>query len=117
MTKKLKRQLKTMFPKKEESFLDMLFNLCTKLTIIVFLVFLLTQLVVNSVLTPKGIKLEDFSQEKKLLIENNRDLGQEIARIKSISIIKEITSETMELDANAQSEIIYISNESIIAGL
>lgn len=117
MTTKFKRQLKTMFPKKEESFLDMLFNLCTKLAVVVFLIFLITQLVVNSVLTPKGIKLEDLSQEKTLLIENNRALGQEIARIKSISIIKEITNEAMELDANAQNHVIYISNESIIAGL
>ena len=117
MTKKFRRQLKTMFPKREESFLDMILNLSTKLTVIVVLVFLMTQLVINSVLTPKGIQLENLSQEKTVLIETNRELGQEIARIKSISIIKEITSEAMNLEANAQNNIVYLSNQSIIAGL
>ncbi len=117
MTKKIRRKFKSMFFKKEESFLDSSFNLCVKLTAIVLILFLSTHLIINSILTPKGIKLEDFSQEKNSLVENNRELGQEIARIKSISIIKEITSESMQLESNAQNEIIYITNESIIAGL
>ncbi len=117
MTKKFRRQLKTMFPKKEESCLDLFLNLSTKLTVVVVLVFLITQLVINSVLTPKGIQLENLSQEKNTLVETNRELGQEIARIRSISIIKEITNEAINLDANAQNNIVYVSNESIIAGL
>jgi hypothetical protein len=117
MTRKLKRQLKKVFSKREESFLDTLVNLSTKATFVVIIVFLGTQLFINSVLTPKGILLEDLSQEKTLLIETNRELGQEIARIRSISIIKEITSETMKLKASTENEVIYISNESIIAGL
>ncbi len=117
MTIKFKRKLKAMFPQKDEPLLDKIFNFSLKLTGFIFLIFLATHLFINSTLTPKGIKLEGLSQEKNLLIENNRELGQEIARIKSISIINEITGETMNLQSNAQNKILYISNESIIAGL
>ncbi len=117
MTQKVRRKLKTMFPEKNESLIDSLYGLSFAVTIIVMIIFVITHLVINFVLTPKGIELENLSAEKNFLVEQNRELGQEIARIKSISIIKEITGETMSLDANAQSEIIYISNESIVAGL
>jgi hypothetical protein len=114
---KFKRQLKSIFPKKEEPLVDTILNISIKLAAVVFLVFLCAHLIINSALTPKGIKLEELSQEKNLLIENNRELGQEIARIRSISIIEEITGETLNLEANAHDKILYISNESIIAGL
>ena len=117
MTQKVKRKLKTMFPERNESLLDSFQSLCFAMTIIVTTIFVITHLVINFVLTPKGIELEDLSREKNYLVENNRELGQEIARIKSISIIKEITGETMSLEPDANSKIIYISNESIVAGL
>jgi hypothetical protein len=117
MTQKVKRKLKTMFPEKNESLLDSVQGLCFAITIVVIIIFVVTHLVINFALTPKGIELENLSREKDFLLENNRELGQEIARIKSISIIKEITGETMSLDPDAGSLIIYISNESIVAGL
>ena len=117
MNNKFKRKLKSIFPKKEESAVDTVFSISIKLAAMVFLFFLCAHLIINSALTPKGIKLEELSQEKNLLIENNRELGQEIARIKSISIIQEITGEALSLEANSQDKILYISNESIIAGL
>lgn len=114
--KKIRRRLKTMFPRKEESALDSCQSLCVAVTIMVTIVFVTTQLVINFVLTPKGIGLEDLSREKNLLVENNRELEQEIARIKSISIIKEITAETMSLSSNPENEIIHITEDSIVAG-
>lgn len=117
MTQKFKRKLKTVFPEKNDSPLDFLVAICIKLTITTFIIFVATNIFTNFLLTPKGIKLENLSQEKNVLVENNRALGQEIARIKSISIIKEITGEAINLNSSASEKIIYISNESIIAGL
>jgi hypothetical protein len=117
MNIKFRRKLKTMFPKKEENFLDTSFNLFVILTIVILSIFLATHLVINAMLTPKGIKLEALNTEKNLLVENNRELSQEIARIKSISIIEEITSEEMNLASNTENHTIYISNESVIAEL
>ncbi len=114
--KRLRRKLKTVFPKKEESLVDSCQGLCIATTIIVTVVFVTIQLVINFVLTPKGIELEDLSREKNLLVENNRELEQEIARIKSISIIKEITGETMSLSSDPENEIIHITKDSIVAG-
>ncbi len=113
---KIRRRLKNIFPKKEESFSDSFQGLCIATTVIVTIVFVTTQLVINFVLTPKGIELEDLSREKNLLVENNRELEQEIARIKSISIIKEVTEETMGLSSNPENEIIHITKDSIVAG-
>ena len=117
MTQRFRRKLKTMFPEKRESTLDSLQKKCFALTIAITVVFVITHLVINFVLTPKGIELEDLSREKEYLVENNRELSQDIARIKSISIIKEVTGETMSLQPDAQSKILHISNESIVAGL
>ncbi len=117
MTKKFKRKCKTIFPQKNESLLDSSQGICFAITIVITIIFVLVHLTINFVLTPKGIELEDLSREKELLVENNRELGQEIARIRSISIIKEITSETISLKTNPENKIIYISNDSIVAGL
>ena len=117
MTQKFKRKLKTMFPEKEESTVDSFLSFFIKLTFIVFILFIGTNIFVNFLLTPKGVQLENLSQEKNLLLEQNRDLDQEIARIKSINIVKEITNESMNLNSSASEKIIYVSDESIIAGL
>lgn len=116
MNPKVRRKFKKIFPGKNESFLDSFQSLCLAITITTMVVFVITHLVINFVLTPKGIELENLAQEKNFLVENNRELGQEIARIKSISIVKEITSEKMSLESVTESEIIYISNESVVAG-
>lgn len=115
MITKFRRKLKTFFPQREENLLETSFGILIVLTIIIFSVFLGTHLIINSILTPKGIKLEALNEEKNFLVENNRELGQEIARIKSISIIEEITCEEMNLASNPENQIIYISNESVIA--
>ncbi len=117
MNQKIKRKLKTMFPEKNECSLDLFFGICVKASIFVFVAFILTNISINFLLTPKGVELENLSQEKNHLVENNRALGQEIARIKSISIIKEITGETINLSSSASEKIIYISDETVIAGL
>ncbi len=117
MNQKFKRKFKKIFPEKEQNLVDSCLGFFVKLTVVAFLLFISSNIFVNFLLTPKGIQLEDLSQEKNILLENNRELGQEIARIKSINIIKEITGESMNLASRNSEKIIYISNDSIIAGL
>ncbi len=117
MTIKFKRKLKRIFKKDKIETLDFLFNKTIILTICIFTLFLLSQLLLNSMLTPQGVRLERLNNEKNILIENNREIAQEIARIRSISIIQEITEEQMNLKPLAENTIIFISNESVMAEL
>jgi hypothetical protein len=116
MSIKLKRKIKIIFTQDEEKPIDFIYKRTISLTIIAFLLFFAAQLVLNSTLTPKGVKLEALNNEKDVLIESNREIAQETARIRSISIIKEITEET-NLAPMASSQIIYISDESVLAEL
>ena len=115
--KKYQRKLKRLFPVKEQKLLEFLFQKTFVTTIVVFVLFLLVQLILNATLVPKGVELEKFNNEKRTLIEDNRNTSQEIARIKSVSITREITEQEIDLEYKAEKKRIQISNDSIIAEL
>ena len=47
-------------------------SLFSMLLVASFVLFVVSQLVINSILTPLGIKLEELNDEKEYLLEENR---------------------------------------------
>jgi hypothetical protein len=87
------------------------------LTIFLFtlLVFILSQLVINSILSPLGIELERLNSEKNYLIEENRSMEEQIAKTNSIMVIKQLANEKLNISSDSQRIIIYVEDSSIIA--
>ena len=78
-------------------------------------VFILSQLVINSILSPLGIELQSLNSEKNFLIEENRSMEEEIAKTNSITVIKKLASEELNISSNQSRNIIYVEDTSIIA--
>jgi magnesium-transporting ATPase (P-type) len=60
-------------------------SLFSMLLVASFVLFVVSQLVINSILTPLGIKLEELNDEKEYLLEENRVISEEIAKNSSLS--------------------------------
>lgn len=121
MITKARRKLKNLFDRhSRDKSLEGSIDIVKGLSLLTFLslaVFLAVQLFTNAQLTPLGVKLESLNQEKNALLEDNRELEQEIAQIKSISVTKELTSEKMDLKEKAKNTVVYVTDESLLAGL
>ena len=59
-------------------------SLFSMLLVASFVLFVVSQLVINSILTPLGIKLEELNDEKEYLLEENRVISEEIAKNSSL---------------------------------
>jgi cell division protein FtsL len=79
------------------------------------ILFCLTQLAINASLNPQGIKLESFNTEKTALVEENRQLEEEIAEAKSISVISQIADKKLDLTEKDPSQIRYITDTGLVA--
>lgn len=79
------------------------------------LTFFISQIAINSVLSPLGSKLQAYNTEKKLLIEENRELEEQIAQIKSLTVIEHMTEKKLNLDGNDAKEVIYVSDTTLRA--
>jgi len=82
---------------------------------VTLVVFVISQLVINSILSPLGIELENLNTEKEALIEENRDMENEIAKLSSLKVIQTLTAERLDISKNEDPEIIYISDTEVIA--
>ncbi|MBD3328913.1 hypothetical protein GF357_00250 [Candidatus Dojkabacteria bacterium] len=78
-------------------------------------IFCVTQLAINISLNPRGAKLESLNREKTMLIEENRQLQEEIAKAKSLAIVTELAEKKLELSGNSDVKLIHISDPSIVA--
>lgn len=87
------------------------------LTVFLFtlLVFTLSQLVINSILSPLGIELQRLNSEKNYLIEENRSMEEQIAKTNSIMVIKQLANKKLNISSSSEKSIIYIEGSSIIA--
>jgi hypothetical protein len=79
------------------------------------ILFCVTQLVINSVLSPLGPKLEAFNSEKEYLIEENRSLEEELASSNSLTVIEHITEKKFKLDESGKKQFVYVTDHSIRA--
>jgi len=85
------------------------------IAVISILLFCFTQLAVNAQLNPKGAMLEQLNNEKNMLIENNRELSEEIAEGKSITIITQIAENQLGMSKYNDQKIYFIPDNSLVA--
>lgn len=94
-------------------------NTRNKLPVTIFsislIIFAMSQLVINSILSPLGIELQSLNTEKEFLIEENRDMENQIAKLGSIKVVETLTSKRLSISKNKDQEIIYISDTDVIA--
>lgn len=79
------------------------------------LVFTLSQLVINSILTPLGLELQRLNSEKNYLIEETRLMEEQIAKTNSITVIKQLANEKLDISSSSERSIIYVEDSSVIA--
>ncbi len=70
------------------------------------LIFCVVQLAIVSVLSPQGKELQSLNNEKNLIIEENRQLEQDIATISSLPVIEGRAEK--ELSMRRASDIFYV---------
>jgi hypothetical protein len=90
-------------------------NLPVTIFVISLVFFGLSQLVINSILTPLGTKLQSLNREKNFLVEENREMEEDIAKTDSITVIKKLSDEKLEISANNTKTVVYIEDSSVLA--
>jgi len=80
-----------------------------------FVFFVVSQLVINSILTPLGIKLEELNDEKEYLLEDNRVISEEIAKNSSLKVIENLSEKKLNLSKNINQTFIYIQDSRLVA--
>lgn len=90
-------------------------NLPFILLIVTVCLFITSQLVVNSILAPLGIELQSLNSEKNYLIEENRAMEEEIAKTNSITIVKKLANERLNISSNTDKNVIYVENNNLLA--
>ena len=90
-------------------------SLFSMLLIASFILFVVSQLVINSILTPLGIKLEELNDEKEYLLEENRVISEEIAKNSSLKVIENLSEKKLNLSKNINQTFIYIQDSRLVA--
>ncbi len=79
------------------------------------ILFVLCQLIVNSILAPLGTELQSLNSEKNFLIEENRAMEEEIAKSGSITVIQKLADKSLSLSSSNKKTLVYLQEESIVA--
>lgn len=90
-------------------------NIFTTLFIFSLLAFILSQLVVNSILAPLGSELQSLNSEKNYLVEENRGMEEEIAKNNSITVIRKLADNSLSLSSSNQKTVVYLEETSVVA--
>lgn len=90
-------------------------SLFSMLLVASFVLFVVSQLVINSILTPLGIKLEELNDEKEYLLEENRVISEEIAKNSSLKVIENLSEKKLNLSKNINQTFIYIQDSRLVA--
>ncbi|NLZ24321.1 hypothetical protein GX888_01035 [Candidatus Dojkabacteria bacterium] len=80
-----------------------------------FIIFTLSQLVINSILTPLGGKLQSLNREKEYLLEENRKISESIAKSGSIRVIEQLSNKKLSLTQDKVQTYIYIEDTTLVA--
>ena len=80
-----------------------------------FILFVVSQLVLNLILTPHGIKLVPLNVEKEYLLEENRVISEEIAKNSSLKVIENLSEKKLELSKNITQTFLYIQDSRLVA--
>lgn len=90
-------------------------GICVSILVVVLLTFCIVQLLVVSVLSPRGKELKNLDYVKDSLVEENRILEQEIAEYSSLNVIK--TRAEDELKMKRASKVVYLEETDARADL
>ncbi|NLE30703.1 hypothetical protein GX618_00290 [Candidatus Dojkabacteria bacterium] len=97
---------------KKATFNNRIFSL---LLLLSFVIFVLSQLIVNSILTPLGSKLESLNSEKEYLLEENRIISEEIAKNNSLRVIENLSDKKLKLSKEKVQTFVYIEDSTLVA--
>lgn len=78
-------------------------------------IFILSQLVINAVLSPLGTELQNLNKEKNFLVEENRTMEEQVANTGSITVIKKLADKQLDIRAQNQKSIIYLEQSALLA--
>lgn len=78
-------------------------------------VFIVSQLIISSILAPLGLELESLNSEKNYLVEENRSMEEEIAKTNSIMVIRQLANKKLNISSDSERVIIYIEDSDVIA--
>lgn len=90
-------------------------SLVTKFFILSTLIFFVAQLIVNSRLSPLGSQLQKLNSEKEYLLEINENIHEELAKLDSIVVVKELAQKKLNFDQHNAQSTIYIQLENVLA--
>ena len=91
------------------------YSITSVLLIFSFVVFGVSQLVVNSILTPLGTKLQSLNTEKEYLLEENRSISEDIAKSSSIKVVEKLSEKKLNIAQNRKQTVVYIEDKSLVA--
>ena len=90
-------------------------NFFTGFFVVSFAAFVISQLFINSILAPLGTELQNLSTEKNYLVEENREMEEEIAKSNSIVIIQELASNGLNLSSTSSKTVVYLDDTNLVA--
>ena len=90
-------------------------NTILKIFIFSTTIFFVAQLIVNSNLSPLGTRLQELNREKEYLVEVNNNINEQLAKLNSIIVVKELAQKKLNFDKASAQSTIYIQTESVLA--
>ena len=90
-------------------------NMAASIFVLSLVLFILSQLIVNSILAPLGTELQSMNGEKNYLIEENRGMEEEIAKSGSITVIQKLADKTLSLSPSNKKTLVYLQEIAIVA--
>lgn len=90
-------------------------SLTLKIFVLSTFIFFVAQLIVNSNLSPLGTKLQKLNSEKEYLVEVNENIHEELAKLDSIVVVKELAQKKLNFDKRDPQSTIYLQVENVLA--
>ena len=90
-------------------------NTTQKIFLITTIIFFVAQLIVNSKLSPLGTQLQNLNSEKEYLVEVNNNINEQLAKLNSIVVVKELAQKRLNFDKASAQSTIYIQTENVLA--
>ena len=90
-------------------------NIAASIFVLSLVLFILSQLIINSILAPLGTELQSMNGEKNYLIEENRGMEEEIATSGSITVIQKLADKTLSLSPSNKKTLVYLQEIAIVA--
>jgi cell division protein FtsL len=86
-----------------------------KILTLALVLFAMSQLVINSILSPLGIELKRLNTEKESLVEENRAMENQIAKLGSIKVVETLTQKRLNISKVEDQEVVYIEDTDVLA--